>query len=176
MTGAVFLEGEKVNLRTVEEEDLEFIRDNFNNPKVWKNLDYNHPQNLEQEREFFEDVISGDNSINLGICSEKQLMGLIELKEKESSAGVAEIGVWIASDYHGEGYGTEASRILVDHAFNQLRYHRVYTRAFESNTASQKVWEKLGFQKEAELREQVYRNGEYENVYFYGILEQEWAE
>lgn len=175
MPGAAFIEGDKVNLRTVEEEDLEFIRDNFNQPEVWKNLDYKIPQNLEQEREFFDEVISSDDSVNLGICSDNQLMGLIELREKENGGGVAEIGIWIAPKYHGKGYGTEASKLLVDHAFNELRYHKVYARAFESNKASQSVWEKLGFEKEAELREQAYRKGSYEDTYIYGVLEHEWS-
>lgn len=175
MPGAVFLQGEKVNLRTVEEEDLEFIRDNFNQPEIWKNLDYKIPQNLEQEREFFEEVISNEDSVNLGICSDNQIMGLIELREKENGDGVAEIGIWIAQDHHSEGYGTDATKILVDHAFNELRYHKVYARAFESNNASQSIWNKLGFEKEGELREQAYREGSYEDIYVYGVLEDEWS-
>jgi len=155
MPGAVFLEGDKVNLRTIEEQDLEFIRDNFNKSKVWKNLDYKIPQNLEQEREFFEKVICKEESVNLGICNDNQLMGLIELSE-ENGDGSAEIGIWIAPEYHGNGYGTEASKIVVEYAFKQLRYHRVFTRAFESNKGSQRIWEKLGFTKEGELREQAY--------------------
>jgi ribosomal-protein-alanine N-acetyltransferase len=175
MPGAAFIEGDKVNLRTIEEEDLEFIRDSFNQPEVWKNLDYKIPQNLKQEREFFEEVISSEDSVNLAICSDNQLMGLIELKEQENGDGVAEIGIWIAPDYHGNGYGTEASKLLVDHAFKELRYHKVYARAFESNKASQTVWKKLGFEKEGELREQAYRKGSYEDTYIYGVLEDEWS-
>lgn len=175
MPGAAFLEGDKVNLRTVEEEDLEFIRDNFNAPEVWKNLDYKTPQNLEQERNFFEEVICSDDTVNLGICADNQLMGLIELSEKDEGEGVAEIGIWLGPEFHGNGYGTEASRILVNHAFNELRYHKVFARAFGSNKASQRIWEKLGFEKEGELREQTYREGEYEDTYVYGILEHEWS-
>jgi len=61
MPGAVFLEGDKVNLRTIEEQDLEFIRDNFNKSKVWKNLDYKIPQNLEQERDFLKKLYAKRN-------------------------------------------------------------------------------------------------------------------
>ena len=172
MPGAIFLEGDKVNLRTVEEEDLEFLRNNVNHPEVRTFLTTRKPVNMEQEKEFFKEVISNDEPVNLAICSNNQITGIIELREKKE--GVGEIGIWIAPDYHQKGYGTEASRLLIDYAFNQLRYHKIYTGAFESNKASQKVWKKLGFQKEGELREQVYRNGEFENLYYYGILEKEW--
>lgn len=172
MPGAVFIEGEKVNLRTVEEEDLEFIRDTYNLPEVRDKMSHNRPQNLEQERDFFENVVCEDEQVNLAVSVEDEMVGLVSLVPKDE--GVGELGIWIHPDYHGKGYGTEASELLIDHVFNQLRYHKIYTRALESNTASQKVWEKIGFTREAELREQHFRNGKHENVYYYGILEDEW--
>lgn len=172
MPGAAFLEGEEVNLRTVEEEDLEFIRDTFNMPEVWKNLDLDRPQNLEQERDFFENVICEEKPVNLAISVDEKMIGLISIHEKDCDS-VGEIGIWIHPDYHGEGYGTEASEILIDYAFDELRFHKIFTRAYESNEGSQRVWEKLGFTQEGELREQVYREGEHENVYCYGLLEEE---
>ena len=51
MSGAVFLENEKVELRTIEDEDLEFIGKNFNHPEVRSGLGYDRPQNLEQDLE-----------------------------------------------------------------------------------------------------------------------------
>ncbi|MFB6158208.1 MAG: GNAT family N-acetyltransferase [Candidatus Nanohalobium sp.] len=83
MPGAVFLEGDKVNLRTVEEEDLEFIRDAYNHPEVWPWLTHQGPQNLEQEREFFENVICSDDQINLAISDEETITGLISLVPKD---------------------------------------------------------------------------------------------
>ena len=173
MPGAVFLEGEKVNLRTIEEEDIEFLT-NVNKPEIRKNLSsIPTPHNTKQQRAFFENAICSEDEAHLAICKEKQMIGIISLIPKENGE-TAKIGLWIDTEYHGNGYGTEASRIITEYAFEQLRYRKVYARAFETNKASQNVWEKLGFEKEGELREQVFRNGKYEDVHMYGIVEHEW--
>lgn len=175
MPGAVFLEGDKVNLRTIEEEDIEFLN-NVNNPEIRTNLSsVSSPQNLKQQKDFFDNAICSDDEVHLGICQDEEIIGIISLIPQENGE-VAKIGLWIHTDYHGNGYGTEASRLVTEYGFSQARYHKVYARAYESNKASQRVWEKLGFEKEAELREQCYRNGKYEDVYVYGVLEHEWKE
>lgn len=172
MSGAVFLEGDKVNLRTVEEKDLEFLRDTYNLPEVRDQMSHDRPANLEQQRDFFENVICSDENVNLAISVDEEMVGLVSLKPKQE--GVGQIGIWIHPDHHGKGYGTEASKLLIGHAFDEMRYHKVYAQALESNEASQKIWEKLGFTQEGELREQTFRNGEYEDTYYYGLLEEEW--
>ena len=173
MPGAVFLEGEKVNLRTVEEQDIEFIRDTFNIPEVRKNISHSEPANLEQEKEFFEQVVCGDEEVNLAISHEEEMIGMISLTP-EKEQGVRQIGLWIHPDYHGNGYGTEASELMINYAFTELRVHKVLARALATNKASQSIWEKLGFEEEGKLREQAFHEGGYEDLYMYGILETEW--
>lgn len=172
MPGALFLEGDKVNLRTVEEEDIEFIRDTYNLPEVRKFLSYRRPANFEQEKDFFENVVCGDEQVNLAICRDEEMMGLVSLIPKDE--GVQEVGIWINPEYHGEGYGTEASRLIIGYAFRELNVHKVTARAYETNKPSQKIWEKLGFTQEGEMREQVYTDGEWRDTFYYGILEEEW--
>lgn len=173
MPGAVFIEGDEVNLRTVEEEDLEFIRDTYNHPEVRQNMSNDLPANKEQERDFFENRVCDEDNIYLAVSVDEEMIGLVSLEEKRSES-TAEIGIWVHPDHHGQGYGSEASRLLVDHGFRELRYHRIIALAYESNEASRKIWDKLGFEEEGAFREHVYHKGEYEDVYIYGLLEQEW--
>lgn len=174
MPGAIFLEGDNVELRTVEEEDLEFIRDAYNHPEVREYMSHSRPFNLDQEREFFEEVVKSEESVNLAICLDGETIGLVEIKEEEE--GVGEIGIWIGPEHQGEGYGSEASELLADYAFNELPYHKLVARAWQDNEASQGIWEKLGFEQEGKLREQVFNDGRYGDVYIYGLLRDEWEE
>ncbi len=174
MPGAIFLEGERINLRTIEEEDVEFIRDEFNNPAVWSGLSHSKPGNLEQKREFFEDVICDDEQIDLAICKEGEIMGTVDLIPEEE--GVYEIGIWLAEKFQSKGYGTEASEMIINYAFNELRCHKVTARAYSSNVGSQRVWEKLGFKQEGVQRKQIFREGKFEDAVLYGVLEEEWEE
>ncbi|MFB6208929.1 MAG: GNAT family N-acetyltransferase [Candidatus Nanohaloarchaea archaeon] len=175
MPGAVFLEGDKVNLRTVEEEDLEFLRNGVNHPEVRVYMGNRKPQNLEDEREFFEEVICSEDSLQLLICRGEERVGIVKLGSKGDDAEkLGEIGIWIHPDHHGNGYGTEAVELITDHGFNHLNYHKIYARAFQGNEASQRIWEKLGFEKEGVFKDHTYTMGEYKNVVYYGVLEGEW--
>lgn len=175
MPGAIFIEGDKVNLRTIEEEDIEFLRDNINRKEIRTHLTARKPVNLNQEKEFFEEVISSDDNVHLAISSNQEMIGIISLEENGKDIRVAEIGIWIDSEHHGNGYGTETVDLVTSYGFNELNYHRITARAHEENKGSQRIWEKLGFTKEGELREQVYREGEFINTYLYGVLEHEWS-
>ncbi len=174
MAGAVFLEGDKIDLKTIEEEDLEFLRDGINNPRIRTYLTANRPINLAQQKDFFENVVSNEDPITLAIADESGIVGIISLEESDDEIQVAKIGIWIAEDYHSKGYGTEAVELITDYGFNELGLHRIYARAYEGNEASKRIWEKLGFTHEGTLREQVFRKGEFEDAEIYGVLKQEW--
>lgn len=174
MPGAVFLQGDKINLRTIEEEDIEFLRDNINEAEIRKNIGSRMPKNIEQERDFFEEVISSDEDVHLAISREEDIIGIVSLEEHDKDLQVSEIGIWIEPEHHGNGYGTEAARLITDYGFNELNLHKIMARVYRENTGSQRIWEKLDFTKEGELREQAYIEGEFRNVYLYGILKTEW--
>jgi len=174
MPGTVFIQGDKIKLRTVEKEDLEFLRNGVNHPKVRVFMGNKKPQNLENQKEFFEQVICGDGT-HLLICKNTERLGIISITPEESpSEKLGEIGLWLHPKHHGNGYGTEAAELTAQHGFNQLNYHKLYARAYKGNKASQKIWEKLGFQKEGKLRDHTYTQGEYKDVIYYGILHGEW--
>jgi len=174
MPGAVYLESEAVSLRTIEEADLEFLRDTVNDPAVRYYLGARGPYNMEQEREFFENVISDDEDLNLLVCADGEPAGTVGLHPLDPTHGSGEIGIFLAEDYWGRGLGTEAARLVTDYAFRERGHHRVTARVIQGNQASTRVWEKLGFRHEATMREAAFRDGEYVDVRWYAILEREW--
>ena len=174
MPGPAFLRGENVTLRTVEEADVEFLRDTINDPDVRRGLTTAKPFNGRQEREYFEERISSDETVNLLICEGDEPAGTIGLSDIDQISGSCEIGLWLAPEYHGRGYGTEASRLLTAYAFDELRMHRVQARVLSHNTASHRIWEKLGFADEGVHRDEAYRGGEHVDVHYYGMLDEEW--
>lgn len=174
MPGATFLRGENVTLRTVEEADVEFLRDTINDPEVREGLLTAKPLNGRQEREYFEERISSDETVSLLICEGDDPAGTIGLNDVDQRTGTCEIGLWLAPEYHGRGYGTEASRLLTGYAFDELRMHRVQARVLADNVASRRIWEKLGFAEEGVHRDEAYRGGRHVDVHYYGVLDEEW--
>lgn len=63
----------------------------------------------------------------------------------EEAEGTVEIGYWIARQFWGQGYATEAGAAVLEIA-RTLGYDRVVGSHFLDNPASGKVLEKLGFE------------------------------
>ena len=176
MPGPVFLEGERVELRTVEEEDLSFLQEAVNDPLVRRFLGRRDPINRHQEQEWYEERGSDDENVNLLICRDGEPMGTVGLYPEDGMGVTEEIGLFLAPDYWGEGFGTEASQLLTDYAFRERRTHRVTARVFEGNEGSRRIWEKLGFRHEGTFVEAEFVDGEYVDEYIYGITNAEWFE
>ena len=83
----------------------------------------------------------------------------------------AELGYWLAEPFWGRGIAAEACRALLSFAFAHLKPRRIQARVIEGNAASIRVLQKLGFQFEGTLRSATLRRGQFENVHFYSLLD-----
>jgi len=83
-----------------------------------------------------------------------------------------EIGYFFAPSERGKGYGSEAVQLMVDYLFKELA--RIHAIADVRNSASQRVLEKAGFQREGTMRKCLFNRGEWRDYYLYSILKEEW--
>lgn len=67
-------------------------------------------------------------------------IGLVIKREFES----AELGYWVGRPYWGQGYCTEAARMILKYGFEQLGLNRIFAGHFTINPASGKVMKKIG--------------------------------
>jgi RimJ/RimL family protein N-acetyltransferase len=77
-------------------------------------------------------------------------------------------------DYWGNGYGTDAMRVILRYAFMELNLHRVSLDVFEYNPRAQRSYEKAGFKVEGRQRQAMQRDGRRWDFIFMGILREEW--
>lgn len=173
MPGPVFLDGETVELRTIEEEDVDFLQRTINDPRVRTTLAPVRPMNRSQEREWVESLGESE-SVNLLVCAGGDPVGSVDLKPPNADWGVAEVGVMIAPEHWDEGYATEAIDLLCGYAFEERRLNKVYARTSTTNPAAGRVLEKVGFQEEGLLREEGFAEGEHVDLRRYGLLADEW--
>lgn len=104
------------------------------------------------------------------------VIGGINLRfDFDNAAG--ELGYSIARTHWNKGFCTEAGAAVIDAAFSaHPDLNRLHARADERNTASQRVMEKLGMQKEGVLRMSRVERGEALDEAWYAILRNEWSE
>jgi len=85
-----------------------------------------------------------------------------------------EIGYHIRKNYRGNGYATEACRILIKYCFQKLKFRKIIADTDPDNCASQQVLKKLGFKLEGKIREKHLVRGKWIDEYAYGLLRREW--
>ncbi|KAB1198499.1 MULTISPECIES: GNAT family N-acetyltransferase [Haloferax] len=173
MSGAVFLEGDVVELRTVDEDHISFFHEMVNDPRVRRGIAAVDPVTRTNEREWVESRGDDDN-INFVICADGDPVGSIGLKPPNVLTGAVEVGYIVAPDHWGNGYATDALRAICGYAFGERRLNKVYAKAFETNPASSRVLEKAGFTREGVHRAEGFVDGEHVDVFRYGLLFEEW--
>jgi [ribosomal protein S5]-alanine N-acetyltransferase len=87
----------------------------------------------------------------------------------------AEIGYALASNWWKRGFGSEALRSVLAHAFDTLGYLRIEADIDPRNTASCGLVEKLGFRLEGQLRERWRVGSEIQDSSLYGLLAREFT-
>ncbi|WP_322500942.1 GNAT family protein [Streptomyces rochei] len=75
----------------------------------------------------------------------------------------------------GRGIGTEATRLIVGYAFEELGLHRVQLDAYAFNDRALRVYEKVGFVREGVRREVERRDGVWVDEVLMAVLDREWA-
>ncbi len=102
------------------------------------------------------------------------LIGNVGLRGSSGQERVADLGYEIAAEYWKQGYATEAALVMLAFGFRSLHMHRIWANCISENAGSARVLEKIGMQKEGELRNHEYFKGRWWNTSMYGILENEW--
>jgi RimJ/RimL family protein N-acetyltransferase len=102
-------------------------------------------------------------------------IGFIDLGYRNWHTGNAWVGIGIGErDSWGKGYGTDAMRLILRYAFDELNLHRVSLGVFEFNPRAMRSYEKAGFTVEGRERAAIHRDGRRWDVILMGILRSEW--
>jgi RimJ/RimL family protein N-acetyltransferase len=107
--------------------------------------------------------------------SDDCLVGFVGLFWLNPSQGEAFTGVGIGDpQLWGKGYGTDAIRLLLRYAFNELNLRRISLMAFEYNQRALRSYHKAGFVEEGRMRGVLHREGRRWDSIYMGILRDEW--
>ncbi|WP_025784406.1 GNAT family N-acetyltransferase [Sporosarcina sp. D27] len=149
------------------------------NRAFFENYSITHPENywtLETQKELiekWEQNTKKELEYRFGIfkISEDTLIGTIGLFQvfrgpRESAL----LGYSLDQKHNGKGYTTEATKLVVDYAFEILNLHRIEAGVMPDNLGSIRVLEKAGFHKEGIALKNVKINGSWEDHQMLAIL------
>jgi RimJ/RimL family protein N-acetyltransferase len=175
----VFLEGEKVYLRALEETDAETCYAWFSDPEVRIHLGIRaYPNTREGSAEFIRKIdFRSLQGFAIVLRADGAHIGNIALHDIDWVNRHAEVGIAIGRrDAWGKGYGREAIRLLARHAFRGLNLHRLFLRVTATNERAQRCYVAVGFKPEGRLREDAFIAGRYVDTIFMGMLRGEFIE
>ncbi|MCB0572882.1 MAG: GNAT family N-acetyltransferase [Phaeodactylibacter sp.] len=169
----VLIAGDGFHLRRFSHTDIPHVARYANNANIATRLQdrFPHPYTAQDARAFIDYTLNADMESIFAIDVEGQAVGSIGLIFQPDVYSIsAELGYWLGEEFWGRGIATSAVGKMVQHAFSDLKLHRVFARVFSNNGASRRVLEKAGFRLEGNAREAVMKNGKVLNLLTFGIL------
>ena len=104
-----------------------------------------------------------------------RLIGLVSLHWIHWTHGIGMMRLSIGQpDDRGQGYGSEALKLILRYAFDELNLHRVGAATFEYNAGALRFLERAGFVIEVCRRQAINRDGRRWDVLTLGLLREEW--
>lgn len=96
---------------------------------------------------YIQEKNASKDSLFLGIFDKKNSkhIGNIKLEPIDIATGKATLGLLIGNkDYWGKGIGTEATKLLIQYAFDNLKINEINLGVISENKAAIRVYEKAG--------------------------------
>jgi len=174
------LVGSSVALRRPEPEDLSAVVRWYRDPELARLTRYQtRPMTHAEIERFFQVRMLAADALAYSIVELPQwrLIGFTTFSSLDPDNASVLFHITIGEhDAWGRGLGTEATELMVRHAFEGLLLHRVGLTVFSYNVRAIRAYEKAGFRVEGRLRDAIQRDGRYFDEVQMGILADEWLE
>lgn len=170
--------GEKVYLRILEASDIPTTQAWINDPEISEIMGYLPVKSQLQQKQWYEALINDQSRFVFAICllESKEHIGNVALGNVDYVNRNAAVSIFIMkTGIRGNGYGTEAMRLILWFAFDRLNLHRVYLRTSPEFVAAVRMYESLGFVQEGILREHYFVRGKYRDKIIYSMLRSEYS-
>lgn len=103
-----------------------------------------------------------------------EVVGEVVINDVDDGNRSANFRTLIGPTGRDRGLGTEAARLVIDHAFAELGLHRISLEVYAFNPRARRVYEKVGFRSEGVLREALAFDGGWVDAEVMAILRSDW--
>lgn len=173
------LVGSTVLLRRHVPANLAAFQRWYGDPEVARLTRYQDgPMRPDEIERFFQVRALGPGSLAMAIHlrDSGRLIGSCAFSQLDGDNGAALFHITIGEpDAWGHGYGTEATRLMLEHAFGTLGLHRVALSVFAFNERALRAYRKVGFVLEGRSREAIWRDGRWWDELHMSLLVHEWV-
>lgn len=167
--------GQKINLRALEPEDLQFLFDTENDESFWEVSNTQTPFSKFLLKQYLENA-------HLDIFEAKQLRLIIQENVSEKPIGIidlfdfnpqhkrAGIGILIHKEYQKKGFASEALELLITYCFTHLNFHQLYANITSDNENSISLFSKHQFKKIGVKKDWIFSNNTFKDEILYQLI------
>jgi RimJ/RimL family protein N-acetyltransferase len=102
--------------------------------------------NQEKVDSYYQNKVVDTKRRFFAICLHNKVIGEIQLKRIDFKELCGTMSIVLLNDtVKGKGFGTEAERLLIRYAIEELGLHTIYADVVHRNVRSKHILEKLGF-------------------------------
>ena len=170
--------GRQIVLRRHRVENLRTFMRWYTDPEVARLTRYQQaPLSQDEIQRFFYSRIMGTDFLSMAIHlrESNRLVGTCAFSQLDGDNGSTLFHITIGErDAWGLGYGTEATQLMLEHAFTRLALHRVALTVFDFNPRAIRSYQKCGFVEEGRARQAIFRDGRFWDEIHMSVLLDEW--
>ena len=147
---------EAINIRFLSPEDANDVFEIYSDPQVTKNTNWERESvTFEAIKDFVDECIESflkEDSVTYSVAKDNKVIALAFLHNLSEHPNWAEVGIMINKDYHKKKIGTSVIKKLIETS----SYDNFYAVINPNNIGSRKLFEKLGFIYDPNLKRQGY--------------------
>ena len=166
------IEGERVTLRPVSEDDVAGLMDLLADPEG-NRLTGTHAEFDEATaRRWYASRGDQDDRLDLAIVERAtgEYAGEVVLNDLDPANRSCGFRIGLRRAFQDRGLGSEATRLIVEYAFDVLALHRVELEVYAFNPRARRVYERAGFVVEGTRRDALLWDGEWVDAITMSIL------
>jgi len=169
------LRGPRLHLRPVELEDLPLLHRWDSDPAVAGEFQVPRPRSMrEMERRFLDSTaLTEEFGRLLAVRDDDTPVGLLSYHRVGYGlwSPAVNMGIEIAPEHRGQGYGSEAQRLLADYLLAAFPVGRVEASTDVENLAEQRSLERAGFTREGVARHAAWRAGTWHDMVVFSRIQ-----
>ena len=157
--------GKLVTIRQVEADDLDLVWEWENDSEMglYLNADPGKRMSMDEVKRRFHQYRTDPTSGLFIICKlDGEAIGMLGFDRLYRDIGTCRIFIGIGvKPYWGQGYGTDAMRLVLDYFFRDVNLQKVQLSVYDFNTRAVASYRKCGFEVEGVRRNIAYVHGEW---------------
>lgn len=166
--------GKNINLRSIEQEDLEILRNWRNNPMLRSYFREYREISKTNQITWYEQVVNPQKSALMFAIEDKKhnLIGACGLCYLDWLRKSADFSIYIGWNnlYLDDILAIESAEILIEYGFHELGLHRLWAEVYAHDNKKQDFFDKLGFSRDGILRESHWTQGRWIDSIYYSLL------